>query len=139
MSPITKLKRIPTSGYMLLTLWHFERRPMCNFSLQATAGNNRQRQSITGLVNDITTTLWWGPLCSPGIGVCGPQWEKEHLSPGEESCCLRALGPTVHIDDCMAGWRVPTLLAYCRVAGDTLPKRHVDNWIHSTLQVLIPG
>lgn len=63
----------------------------------------------------------------------------ECLSLGEESCCLGVLGPTAHVDDHMAGRCVPALLAYYRVAGDTIPKGHADNWFHSPLQILIPG
>lgn len=56
------------------------------------------------------------------------------LDSGEESCCLRVLGPTVHVDNCMARERAHALLAHQRVAGDIFPKGKTDNWFHLTIQ-----
>lgn len=53
--------------------------------------------------------------------------------PEEESCCLRVLGPTVYMENCMAGWKVATLLAHHRAAGDILPKGQTNDWFHLTV------
>lgn len=37
----------------------------------------------------------------------------------------------------MIGWRVTTLLAHHRAAGDTLPKGQTKGWFYFTVQVLI--